>query len=100
MGCGPSKLMPVEYSIDRDRRLVISTARGAVTLAEVKSHQERLLSDPGFDPAFDQLVDASQMRELLVPAGEGFKLASRSVFAETSRRAVVMKRGGIWQSIG
>jgi len=38
--------MPVQYVIDKERRLVITTARDRVAFAEGRAHQERLKEGP------------------------------------------------------
>ena len=62
--------MPVEYIIDKGRRLVISTAWGQVTFAEARAHQERLRDDPDFDPEFNQFLDATDVSALDITAEE------------------------------
>ena len=42
--------MPCSYVIDTGKRLVITTACGCVTFAEIRAHQDKLLSDPEFNP--------------------------------------------------
>jgi hypothetical protein len=51
--------MAVRYIIDKERRLVLTTGVGHVTIKELKAHQDQLLSDPAFDPSFNQLNDYS-----------------------------------------
>jgi hypothetical protein len=43
--------MPALYKIDKQRKLVMSTAAGMVSVAEALAHQEKLSKDPDFDPA-------------------------------------------------
>ena len=51
--------MKVRYSIDTERRLILTSAKGWVTFDDVRAHQDRLLADPDFDRSFDQLIDAT-----------------------------------------
>jgi hypothetical protein len=44
--------MPAYFKIDKERRLVMSTAAGVLTLADALTHQESLLKDPDFDASF------------------------------------------------
>ena len=81
--------MSVKYHIDRRRRLIVTTGEGRVTFAEAKEHQDRLLSDPDFDPEFDQLIDMTNAEELEITAEEAVSLASRPVVSQESRRAFV-----------
>lgn len=62
---------------------------GRVTFADMQANKERLLSDPDFDPEFNQLSDASLATDTDLSAGNVPLLYSRRVFSTTSRRAVV-----------
>ena len=81
--------MPCSYVIDKEKRLVISTAWGSVTFAEVMNHQDQLRSDPAFDPNFDQLVDATAVTAVDASTDEVKRAASRRIFSSTARRAYV-----------
>jgi hypothetical protein len=82
--------MPVSYVIDKKRRLVISTARDSVTFAEVNAHQNRLLSDPDFNPEFNQFLDGTGMTNWLLSFHEVGTAATRRLFSPTSKRAFVL----------
>ena len=62
--------MACEYTIDPPRRLVETRASGVVTFAELTDHQNRLVADPDFDPAFDQLIDTTDVTSFAVSARE------------------------------
>jgi len=79
--------MPLRYVIDKERRLVISTARDRVTFAEIKAHQDELLQDSEFDPEFNQLIDTTAVTVLDVSVEEAKTVARRKMFSRTSRRA-------------
>jgi len=82
--------MPVEYVIDKERRLVITTASGRVTFAEARAHQERLRNDPDFRPEFNQFLDATAVTALDISNEEAKTIGSNSPhFASASRRAWV-----------
>ena len=82
--------MPVEYIIDKERRLVISTAWGPVTFAEARAHQERLRNDPDFHSEFNQFLDATGVTALDLSHEEAQTIARNSPhFAAVSRRAWV-----------
>ena len=49
--------MPIEYRIDKSRRLVITTAEGVLTSDDLLNHQSRIHDDPDFDPLSSQLND-------------------------------------------
>lgn len=78
------------YEIDKERRLVTSTAAGAFTLAEVWAHQEEIAKDPDFDPSFAQLLDVTQVSELELSSEEIRRAAGRSVFAINTRMAILV----------
>lgn len=81
--------MPLRYFIDKERRLVTTTAWGDVGFEETKAHQDRLVNDPEFDPEFNQLIDASGITALHMSIQEARIVASQPIFSATSRRAVV-----------
>jgi len=81
--------MPCEYRIDSDRRLVITSASGEVSLEEVVAHQKRLESDPQFSPDFDQLLDCRSATNIHIAAQEAREIAQRKLFSRTSKRALV-----------
>jgi hypothetical protein len=62
--------MTVRHSIDKQRRLVVSTAEGLVTFDDVRGHQDRMLADPDFDASFDQLFDATSATKVDLSADE------------------------------
>ncbi len=82
--------MPGFYKIDKDRRIVMSSASGVLRIEDILGHQERLLNDPDFDPSFSQLLDFSQcIRFDLTP--DDVRLAARkNIFSPHSRRALVV----------
>jgi hypothetical protein len=81
--------MPISYVVDKDRRLVITTATDRVTFAEFQAYQDQLLIDPDFQPEFNQLVDGTAVTLLDITIQEAKKIAERKVFSSTSRRAFV-----------
>ncbi|HXZ42473.1 MAG TPA: hypothetical protein VEG68_17160 [Terriglobales bacterium] len=81
--------MPLRYVIDKERRLVLTTGWDRLTYAQTKSLQDQLLNDPDFDPKFNQLIDLTALTGLGMSTEETKALASRTVFAPSSRRAFV-----------
>ena len=79
--------MPLNYVIDKQRRLVTSTASGAVTYSELISHQNALKNDPDFDPTFDQLVDGTRVTKLELTTDNVRATARQRLFAAGSRQA-------------
>lgn len=82
--------MPVRYRIDKGLRIVFSTGSGKLTEEELLDHQRRLPDDPDFDAGFWQLynygdADVSEISAECVQA-----LTRSTLFAERTRRAVVV----------
>ena len=82
--------MPAYFKIDKERRLVMSTAAGVLTLADALTHQESLLKDPDFDPSFCQLIDFTHVTNVELEAEGVRRLAQRSIFSPDSRRAILV----------
>lgn len=78
--------MPLDYVIDRERRLVISIAHGRLTFADAEQHQAELGDEPSFESSFDQIVDCTRVTEFALSPNEVRMLAARSVFSHGSRR--------------
>lgn len=81
--------MPVRSVIHKKLRLVVTTEEGCVTFADMRANQDRLLSDPEFDPEFNQLSDATQATDSDLSTDNTRTLFKRKVFSTTARRAVV-----------
>lgn len=79
--------MPLSYAIDKQHRLVTSTASGVVTYSEILAHQNGLSNDPDFDPAFDQLVDGTAVTKLELTTENVRAVARHRLFAAGSRQA-------------
>ncbi len=84
--------MPAFYKIDKEHRVVLSTASGVFDLAAALAHQDQLLVDPDFDPSYSQLLDYSHVTEVRIDTNDVRKLAERSVFWPCSRRAMYVTR--------
>jgi hypothetical protein len=80
--------MPATYEIDKQRRLVISTGLGKVTFADLLAHQDKLLTDPDFDPSFSQIMDFTRITSFDLEASDVYRLAQRNIFSPESRRAI------------
>jgi hypothetical protein len=79
--------MPCRYVIDIEHRLVISTGWDRVTFAEAKAHQDQLVSDPVFNPEFNQLVDGTAATAFDISTEQAKTIAGRRFFAPTAKRA-------------
>jgi hypothetical protein len=82
--------MPAYFKIDKERRLVMSTAAGVLTLADALTHQESLLRDPDFDPSFSQLIDFTHVTNVEFEAEGVRRLAQKAIFSPDSRRAILV----------
>jgi hypothetical protein len=82
--------MAAFYHIDKERKLVMSTASGPLTAADLASHMQRLLKDPDFDPHFSQLADFTHLTRLEVTEDDIRNFARTNVFHSDSRRAFVV----------
>jgi len=80
--------MPLNYVVDKQHRLVTSTASGVVTYSDVTSHQSRLKNDPDFDPTFDQLVDGTAVTQIELTTDNVRAIARQRLFAAGSRQAI------------
>ena len=81
--------MPVEVKIHKDLRLVVGSAWGAITFADVKGYQDRLLADPDFSAEFDQLMDGTRITEWLLTIEDAEAATRRRFFSKSSRRAYI-----------
>ncbi len=81
--------MPATYAIDKQRRLVITTGSGRITLADALAHQEKLRKDQDFDPSFSQIMDLTQVIEFALEANDIRRIAQTTIFSRESRRAII-----------
>jgi hypothetical protein len=77
------------YEIDKERRLITSTASGVITLPEIWAHQEKLDKDPDFDPSFAQLLDVTQVTKLKLSSEDVRRVAESNTLSTNSRLAIV-----------
>ncbi len=82
--------MPAFYKIERENRLVLSTASGTITPSDIFNHQEKLGCDPDFDPTYSQLVDVSHVTKIEVTTEDIRRLAQGNLFSPKSRRAILV----------
>jgi hypothetical protein len=59
--------MPIEYTIDHERRLVIAQAKGTLTDEDVFRYQRDVWSSPGVD-GYNELVDMRQVEDIDLPS--------------------------------
>jgi hypothetical protein len=88
--------VPIRYLIDKKRKLVISYVFDCLTFAEILAHESQLASDPDFDPAFHQLIDATAQTDLKMSIDEAKISTGRKLFSPASRRALVTPSPAIY----
>jgi hypothetical protein len=76
-------------TIDARRGLVVTRLIGPVTEDEVEDHNSRLGIDPQFKPYYKQLVDLSELTEILYDSEAVRDTAQRHVFLPGVKRALV-----------
>lgn len=91
--------MPIRSTINKELRLVIGSAWGSVTSAEIKAHQDELLSDPDFNPEFNQFMDGSRVTDWCVSIQEAENAVRRKIFSPSSKRAIVTTVNPVLASI-
>jgi hypothetical protein len=88
--------LPVRYVIDKEHRLVLTVGEGSVTFVEIRNHQDRLLNDPDFDAAFNQLIDVTTATRFDMSVDEAREIARRKIMSSISRRAFVASQVAIY----
>ena len=81
--------MPASYTIDSDRKIVLSRIWGIATEDEIQEHGQRLRVDPEFRPDFRQLIDMSDVTEIRVGSEMVRDAARNQFFSPGVRRALV-----------
>jgi len=89
--------MPAFHKIDKQHRLVLSTASGVFSFADIRLHHERLMWDPDFDPSFSQIADFRSVTGIEISADEIRQIAQSSVFSPHSRRALIMPNDSVYR---
>lgn len=80
--------MTVEYSIDRKRRLVITTLSGELSVAECFAHHLTLAMDPEFDPSYNELIDGGEIDNVQLDSTSIFKLGQSCPYSGAAYRAI------------
>ena len=82
--------MPASFTIDPERRLVLSRGWGVLVDDDLRGTQRGLRAAPEFAPDFRQLWDFTAVTQVRV-TGEGLRgLALQSPFRRDARRAIVV----------
>jgi hypothetical protein len=82
--------MPVSYKIDKESRLVTSTAWGVITRQEIIDHRRKLAADPDFSPTYSTIADFTRVTKLEITAADVQAFAAKNVFAPSARRAIIV----------
>ena len=90
--------MPASYHIDLRAGVVFTLVEGHVTNEELLAHQQRMSADPDFRPTMNHVIDARAVTATAVTAFGVRVLATPSIFAAGSRRAIIA--GGASHSSG
>ena len=90
--------MPASYHIDLRAGVVFTLVEGHVTNEELLAHQQRMSADPDFRPTMNHVIDARAVTATAVTAFGVRVLATPSIFAAGSRRAIIA--GGADNSSG
>jgi hypothetical protein len=88
--------LPVVYEIDANRRLVTTRCWGAVTPDEIYQHNQKLRTDPAFDPSYRQVADMTAMTAVTVGTSVITETALDQFFNPGTRRAFVASHDGVF----
>lgn len=80
--------MPATYTIDVARGLVVTRLWGRLTDEDLIDHQQRLRTDPEFDPGFRQFADFSDVEETTIAPEVIRELARTNPWGAGARRAM------------
>ena len=64
--------MPIEYTIDHDRRVIIAKGKGAFTSEDMFRYQQEAWSQPGV-AGYNELVDMTDVTEIVDPSVEDIR---------------------------
>ena len=81
--------MPCDCELDLEHRCVRARGWGVLTFEEALATRHKFLSDPAFEPDFDQIYDGTAITRLPFTAAQVAELARADMFNERSRRAFV-----------
>ena len=88
--------MPYNYVIHKEQCVVVSTGSGRVTFAEVEERINEGLTDPDFDPSFNEIVDLRAVTTVEMSGSEVRTLANRKVFSSNSKIALVVSSPAVF----
>lgn len=84
--------MPIQYEIDKERRILRAVSVGGVDAAEVRDYLRRLESDPDYDPSFNGIIDVRSATAAVTPDDirDIAELVRRRPKEASGRRAVIV----------
>jgi hypothetical protein len=88
-----SDIMPIDFAIDHERRLVTAKARGTLTHEDILGYQKDVWSRPEVN-GYDELVDMSQVAQIALQSIERVRelaklSAGMDISSSASRFAIV-----------
>jgi hypothetical protein len=91
----PYESADVDFSIDKDRGLVVVRFEGNVSVQEIARYVECLVAHPDFDPSFSEITDIRAVQYFDLQANDFLTLADQiDPFSLTAKRAFVAKTSG------
>ena len=88
--------MPFDYVIHTEDRVVVCTGSGRVTFAEIEKRVNEGLTDPDFDPSFDEIIDFRAVTTLGISGTQAKTLANTKVFSSSSKIALVVSSPAVF----
>jgi hypothetical protein len=83
--------MSAFYTIDKGRRLVMTSGAGPLTKEDILGHMDRLSADPDFEPDFCQLADFRHITDIRFSSEDVRLFAERDIYSPNARRAFLVK---------
>jgi hypothetical protein len=77
----------VQYTIDKQRRLVVATAPEVMGFEDVLVHMREVAADPDFDPTYSHFVDFSAVKTMRINGLQMSVLARHDIFDSRAKRA-------------
>jgi len=88
----PYQHIDSDFSVDKDRRLVVVKFKGSVTVQEISQYVENLVAHPHFDPSFSEITDLRAVQHFDLQANDFLILADQiDPFSLTAKRAFVVQ---------
>lgn len=82
----------VDFSIVRERRLVVVKFEGSVSVQEIAKYAESLVAHPDCDPSFSEITDLRDVQNFDLQANDFLTLADQiDPFSLAAKRAFVVQ---------